>query len=64
MRKIDPNSVRNRILALDVGGSLSFPLERAVYIRGNASNFGLTTNRRFCTSIDKAAGTITVMRTE
>lgn len=61
MRK-NETSVRGQLHALKVGESAVFEASRTSYIRSNCTNFGFEWDRKFSTSTDREARTITVTR--
>lgn len=46
-RPISKNSLRQRILALEVGASLTFPVERIEYVTSMMYRVGKITGRRY-----------------
>lgn len=55
-------SVLGEIRRLETGEIRTFPIERLGYVRSVVSTYGPAWRRRFSTSTDRKAGTITVRR--
>lgn len=55
-------SVLGEIRRLETGEERAFPIERLAYVRSVVSTFSPAWRRRFSTSTDRKAGTITVRR--
>lgn len=62
MAAIKENSDLGRLRALEVGGSDVWPIEKLVSIRSNCSTYSRVWGRKFRTSSDVDARTITVTR--
>ena len=55
-------SVRSQIHELEVGDKATFDASRTSYIRVSCTNFGFEWGRKYSTSTDRKARTITVTR--
>lgn len=55
-------SVRSQIHDLEVGDKATFDASRTSYIRASCTNFGFEWGRKYSTSTDRKARTITVTR--
>ncbi len=51
-----------RIVSMDVGQVLCFPISRMMSVRSMASNAGLQLARKYVTTTDKEEGVIKVLR--
>lgn len=55
---------KNDIRMLEVGSSLTYPIERLDVVRNYAASLGLVLRRKYSTRADKDSGTITITRVE
>lgn len=56
--------MRPQLVALAVGDSIVFPIEKLKSLRTQASELGAILNRHFTTVTDRQARTITIIRKE
>lgn len=57
-------STREKIASLEIGGTITFNLEKMNMVRSTASQLGLLMNRRYKTKTSRENRTINVMRVE
>lgn len=58
----ETQNIKAIIVALEVGKTADFPVERFSYVRVAASNAGLELGRKYKTKTDRDAALITVTR--
>lgn len=54
--------IRPAIIALEIGGTVTFPIEKMKSVRAQTSELGIILNRRFITRIDREKRIIIVKR--
>ncbi len=64
MEKVIDKPILTALRELELGESVTYPIERTSYLRSACVTFGLEWGKKFKTSINRDSRTITATRTE
>jgi len=63
MKKTAEKPILTALRELEIGKSVTYPMNRASYLRSVCVSFGLEWEKKFTTKIDRETKTITATRT-